>query len=386
MSTTTKPRTPSGAPQVASLQVAFAGGGTGGHLFPGLAVAHVLNTCRPDIRVLFYGTSRPIERNEIPRHGYECQRVGARPVPESIVGWPRFFWSNYRAYRRARHDLVRRDVKLVVGLGGYAAAPVVRAAAGLGLPVVLLEQNAVPGKANRYLSCWADLVISALPGAVEAFPTGVRVEVLGNPVREAIGRACDHTCHARLGLDPGKRTLLVLGGSQGAHNVNEAIVHLLPQLDGYAGTWQIVHQTGEADHASVARVYAATALTHRVSAFVQDMPNAYGAADLMIGRAGATTLAELACTATPAIFLPLPWAAEDHQTRNAQVYVDAGAGMIVADRRDPLRTAPALWQALEPLLDDPERLTPMREAARSLARPDAARHAAHAILDLLERA
>ena len=156
--------------------------------------------------------------------------------------------------------------------------------------------------------------------------------------------------------------------------------------DSYADAWQVVHQTGEADLASVEQAYAPTALVHRVLAFVDDMPSAYAAADLMIGRAGATTLAELACTATPAIFLPLPWAAEDHQTLNAQTYVDAGAGLIVPDRRDPLRTAPELWQALAPLLAHPDRLTPMREAARSVARPDASQRTAEAILDLLARA
>ena len=370
-----------------AVRIALAGGGTGGHLFPGLAVADAIQARRPDVRMLFYGTGRSIEQDHVGRHGYALQRTAARPVPQSVFGWPRFVWANYGAYRYARRDLDRQGVKLVIGLGGYAAAPVVRAAAALGLPVVLLEQNAVPGRANRYLARWADLVVSALDAARDAFPPGVRVEVLGNPLRGGFLAPGDspgaNRLHDRLGLDRDKHTLVVVGGSQGAHNVNEAVVHILPELARHADTWQVLHQTGEADEATVAQAYGGTRLKHRVAGFVDDMPAAYGVADLMVGRAGATTLAELACTGTPAVFLPLPWAAEDHQTRNAQVYVGAGAGAIVVDQRDATRTGPALWRALEPLLAHPERLTPMGEAARTLGRPDAAERTARAILDLL---
>jgi len=248
---------------------------------------------------------------------------------------------------------------------------------------VLLEQNAIPGKANRYLSRWASLVICGLPQASGAFPSRLRVEVLGNPVRPSIVHPPTPPDPATFGLDPDKHTLLVLGGSQGAHNVNEAVVHLLADLDAYAQQWQVVHQTGSADRDDVAGAYARTSLTHHVAAFIDDMPSAYALADLMVGRAGATTLAELACTGTPAVFLPLPWAAEDHQTCNAQVYVDAGAGLIVPDRRDPALTGPDLCRAVEPLLSRAERLDPMRASALRLARPHAADLAADAILDLL---
>jgi len=355
------------------LRIAFAGGGTGGHLFPGLAVARALADAHPEAELCFFGSGRPIQRRQVPRYGLPYEVLPAVPRPRGLTGWPRFLLGNFRSYRRARRIVRERGFRMIVGLGGYGAAPLARAAGKMGVPVVLLEQNSIPGRANRYLARWATAVCAAFQQSRRYFPAGTRVELTGNPVREEILRA--RQCSpdwAEFGLDPEKRTLLVLGGSQGAHNVNLAMAALAERLASFRDRWQLVHQTGPLDTDPVRGAYAGAGVTAHVAPFFDDMASVYAMADLAVARAGATSIAEFACVGLPAIFMPYPHAADDHQTCNAREVVEAGGAAIVPDRSDPRVNAEALWPELSPLLADPSLLAPRAAAFRRLAQPDAA--------------
>lgn len=365
--------------------VIFAGGGTGGHLFPGIAVARELLQSEPDARVLFVGSQKPIEQDIVTGAGFE--HVALPSVSPSLAptrigsSWLR----NWKAYRQARAIIARERPHAVVGLGGFASVPPVLSAWRAGVPIVLLEQNVVPGKATRWLSRFADTVCLPWAETANRFSPRIRVVVTGNPIRReiaALATANDEslmreTPTTAVSNEPSQAvrastrssTLLILGGSQGAASLNAAVLDALAALHTELSGWQIVHQTGVADLDTTRQRYAALSLAADVQPFIRDMTEQYRNATCVISRAGATTLAELASAGLPALLVPLPTSAHDHQRLNAQLFVDHSAALMV-EPSSP--TVDSLRASLIQLLSDQRLRDRLRQNLRGLARPQAA--------------
>ncbi|MFN8544757.1 MAG: undecaprenyldiphospho-muramoylpentapeptide beta-N-acetylglucosaminyltransferase [Candidatus Binatia bacterium] len=346
--------------------VVIAGGGTGGHLFPGLALADEL--AARGWRVVWVGTVAGIEARVVPTTPYPLHLVPGRQVRGGGVARALFgVLALLDGARRACGLLRSLAPQLVVGVGGYASAATVVAARLARLPTVLLEQNAIPGATNRVLGRLAGRVCVGFEAAAAFFPAG-RVLHTGNPVRRDILAAAHRSPHARPGL-------LVFGGSQGAHRLNEVSVEAVRLLGGRAAGIDVVHQTGSADREAVAAGYAAIGVPARVDAFIDDMATAYAAADLAVSRAGAMSCAELTAVGLPAILVPYPFAADDHQRANAEALRRAGAAEVILDRE---LTGERLAGAVRGLLGDPAALARAARAALALGRPDAAARVADA--------
>ena len=350
---------------MSALRVVIAGGGTGGHLYPGIAVARELVTRKPDAIVTFAGTAQGIEARVVPREGFELDLLRSaglkgKSAAALVRGLALLPMSGVDAWR----ILGRRKPHLVIGVGGYSSGPVMLAAAARRIPTLLLEQNAAPGLTNRIL---ARVVTAA---AVTFEPTaaffGRRGFVAGNPVRPeflGIETAGDRPPRPR-------RRLLIFGGSQGAHAINMAMVAAAPRLAAAGSGLEITHQTGEADLDVVRRAYRDAGLAARVEPFLFTMDREMTDADVIVSRAGATTIAELTAAGRAAILVPLPTAADDHQRKNAEVLAQAGAAELIEQKH---LTGDVLAERILALTRDDIRRAAVARAARGLARPDAAK-------------
>ena len=360
------------------MRVVITGGGTGGHLFPGLAVCAALTRRRPEAEVLFVGASAGVEASILPRMGFAFRGLPARQVKgRRWRGQVAALLALPAVVRRASRLLRESGAQVVLGVGGYASFPMVLAARLRRVPTVIHEQNAYPGLANRWLGRMSSAVAVSFEAAAAFFPAR-RVSVTGNPVRAEIQPGDARAARRRLQLATEQFTILIFGGSQGAHRINMGTMEALPRLSGERARLQFLHGTGERDLPEVQRAYEAGGFRARVETFFQDMATAYQAADFAICRAGASTIFELAAAGKPALLVPYPYAANDHQRLNAEAMVRAGAAWTIPDQYcDGQRIAATVQAALE----KPELLTRMGEQARILARPDAADR----IVDLLER-
>jgi UDP-N-acetylglucosamine--N-acetylmuramyl-(pentapeptide) pyrophosphoryl-undecaprenol N-acetylglucosamine transferase len=360
-----------------AMRVVIAGGGTGGHLYPGIAVARELLRRDPQARISFAGTLRGIESRVLPREGFELDLLRSAGLKgTSIAARIRGVLLLPLSALDAWSIISRRTPNLVIGVGGYSSGPVVLAAALRGIPTLLLEQNAVPGLTNRLLAH----VVSAAAVTFESTAAyfGRRAIVAGNPVRPEF---------LSENLAPGARAegpprLLIFGGSQGAHAINVAMVEAAPKLAAHPGGMAITHQTGERDRELVSDGYSRAGIGARVEPFLFAMDTEIRAADLVICRAGATTLAELTAAGRPSVLIPLPSAADDHQRKNAEVLAAGGASEIIEQKH---LTGDRLAERITALIGDPARLTAMSAAARRLARPDAAMVIADTAMRLAER-
>jgi UDP-N-acetylglucosamine--N-acetylmuramyl-(pentapeptide) pyrophosphoryl-undecaprenol N-acetylglucosamine transferase len=357
-----------------ALRVVIAGGGTGGHLYPGIAVARELLRRRPDAVVTFAGTARGIEARVVPREGFQLDVLRSVGLKGSSIGGlvrgvSLLPVSGLDAWR----ILTRRRPHLVMGVGGYSSGPVVLAAVVRRIPTMLLEQNAVPGLTNRLLS-------HVVGGAAVTFDTtltffGRRGFVAGNPVRpEFLAAKGDE--HRPEG---GPRRILIFGGSQGAHAINMAMVEAAPRLAA-AGGMEVTHQTGERDLDVVRHAYGDARLPARVEPFLYAMDREMSAADVIVCRAGATTISELTAAGRAAILVPLPTAADDHQRKNAEVLARAGAAEVI-EQKD--LTGELLAERIARLVSDAGRRHAIETAARQFARPDAARAIVDRALELV---
>lgn len=351
----------------------FAGGGTGGHLCPGLAVAERLQEIQPAARVVFACSDRQIDRRILSPtpHAFVPQPI--RPLPRGPRGWGGFcraWLASRRLARRLVGDL-RPDA--VLGLGGFAAVPVARAAAGAGVRVALLCIDAVPGLASRHLARRAEVIFTQYPQAVAALGRHApRARLVGCPVREALLTADAEEAREHFGLQSRLRTLLVAAGSQGAANINRAVAEIRPELDELSDRWQVLHVAGPGNLETVRAGYQGGRVPHVLVEFCDRMDLAYAAADVVLSRAGASTVAELTATATPAVLMPYPYHRDQQQRLNAEPLVAAGAAEMAADAADVARNADALRGSLLAILHEPARLAAMRSAAAGLARPGAA--------------
>ena len=349
----------------------IAGGGTGGHLYPGIAIAEELRRRRPQARIVFAGRGLPLEKSIVERHGYSLLPVRSGGVVGKSIG-KRLSGAflAFRGFFEAIRSLRLLKPKAVIGVGGYASFPMVLAAAARRIPTLVQEQNAVPGLANWLLGRLADEIALTYEETRRFF--GGRGQVTGNPIRAEFREVL------RAARGTTGRRLLVFGGSQGSRALNNAVLESLPFLEGDRPRLTIVHGTGPADAERVRRAYAACRYTAEVLPYITDIRSAYAAADLVIARAGASTCSELAACGKAAILVPLPTAAHDHQMKNAESVARAGAAVLMAEKD---LSGPALADAIRRLLHDPALLEAMEKAALALARPDAAAH----IVDLVER-
>ena len=345
------------------MRAILAGGGTGGHVIPALAIANELKRTYA-AEVLFIGTARGIENRLVPAAGYSLQlvRVGAlknvswMTRAKTAFDLPRAVWSAGRMLNEFAPDVV-------IGVGGYASGPAMLAAVLKHIPTLAFEPNVVPGFANRVV---AKFVSGAAVHFEETAKYFRHAEVTGVPVRQAFFEIPVRTDKARGGIP----TLLVFGGSQGAHAINAAMIQCLPELQRQAPGIHIIHQTGERDYDDAVGAYKSLGESAEVFKFIEDMPAAFARADLVVCRSGASTVAEITAAAKPAIFVPFPRAADDHQRVNAEALAREGAAVVVEESK-----LEGVWLAetVATLLGDPRRLEMMSAAARELAHPHAAR-------------
>jgi len=370
----------------APLRVVIAGGGTGGHLYPGIAVAREIVARVPEARVSFAGTSRGLEARAVPQAGFELDLIRSAGLKgKTMAARARGALMLLPGVTDAWRILSRRRPAVVVGVGGYSSGPVVLLAAIRRTPTMVLEQNAVPGLTNRWLAPWVRAAAVTYEETLPFFRG--KGFVSGNPVRpeffaEAEARTSTFELRNAGGgppAEPRAPRVLILGGSQGAHALNVAVVEAAPELVRRRPGLAIVHQTGERDFAAVDEAYRRTGVAARAQPFLDPVAGEMSAADLVICRAGATTLAELAALGTPAILVPFPAAADDHQTKNARALERAGAAEVL---EQAAMTPAGLVDRVERLLADPARLAAMRVAMRERARPDAARRIVDRIVEL----
>ncbi len=351
----------------------FAGGGTGGHLYPGIAVAESLRRAMPDARALFLCTQREIDRTILAPTPCEFVPQPIVPPVRSVGGLLRF----WRSWRETK-DLVKRLLherrpSAILGLGGYAAGVAVRLAAARDVPAAILNPDVRPGRANQFLMRRVQSVFCQFEDTRRHVSQAhqSKLHITGCPVRsDLLNLPAREDAAARLALNPRLHTLTITGASQGALTVNEAALETLPGLK--LQGWQILHLAGKEHAEKVRAEYRERSLEAAVIDFTPAMADVWAVTDLAVCRAGASTCAELTACGVPSILVPYPFHKDMHQRDNAQVLVDAGAAMLVDDRKDRKANAQSLRPVLESLLYDADRRLAMAQAARKLGRPDAA--------------
>ena len=354
------------------MRVLIAAGGTGGHIYPGIAVAKEIMRRQPQSEVRFVGTARGLENKLVSQAGFELslidssglKNVGAIARARGVMVLPKSFLAARSLIKTVQPDIV-------IGAGGYVSGPVVLTAAATGLPTLVMESNALPGWTNRVLARFVDKAAVSFQAALPFF-RGKGV-VTGNPVRREF-----FEIPARK-REQSQFSILIFGGSQGAHAINEAMIAALPILEDLCGTLQITHQTGEADFDRVRAAYVAVGWEGqvKVAKYIDDMVAAFASVDLMICRAGATTTAELIAAGKASVMIPFPLAADDHQRKNAEALEGAGASRMILQQD---LSGERLAQTIAALASDPEKINAMEQASRKLTRGDAAA----AVVDLIE--
>ena len=347
-----------------------AGGGTGGHLFPGITIAQEFLARHQQNRVLFVSTGNPFEQATLAKIGYPLRTISVAGLKGQGL-WRKFkslslipvgIWQSMAILKSFKPDLV-------LGVGSYAAGPIVLAAWLINIPVVLHEQNILPGITNRVLSRFARRIYVSFENTTGGFASD-KVRVTGNPVRKEILRTAkaDHPNHGRASSSDTPIRLFILGGSQGAHAINMAMIDAIPSIN-EKKRLRIVHQTGTADESQVKAAYASHGIDAVVNSFFQDMDRQYHSADLVICRAGATTVAEITAIGKAALFIPFPFAADDHQKLNAAALTSRGAAEMIEEKD---LTAEKLAERINYYAEHTDSLTRMADEAMRLGKPAAA--------------
>jgi UDP-N-acetylglucosamine--N-acetylmuramyl-(pentapeptide) pyrophosphoryl-undecaprenol N-acetylglucosamine transferase len=354
------------------MRVVLAGGGTGGHVIPALAIAQQLKKAFA-AELLFIGTPRGMENRLVPAAGFELRLVQVGALKNvSLATRLKTSFDLPRAIAHSLRMLSEFQPDVVIGVGGYASGPAMAAAILRRIPTIAFEPNVVPGFANRVIARWVSAAAVHFQETCRFFPN---CQVTGVPVRSAFFQIPAKTA----GTQP---TLLVFGGSQGARAINEAMIASFPGLREKAPALYIIHQTGERDYERVRAAYEQSGAAGEVHKFIDDMPGTFARADLLICRSGASTVAEITAAGKPAIFVPFPRAADDHQNVNAQALERANAAVVVEESK---LEAAYLVDTVADLIDDPGRLERMSTAARSLAHPHALEEIAAMVEELARR-
>jgi len=346
----------------------FAGGGTAGHIYPSIAVAEKIVGLEPMANIHFFCSMRRIDAQILAQSRFTYSSLPAK----GFSLWPGNFFgfssSFFKSYRTAKKIIAKANHPVVVGVGGFVAAPVCLAAHKLKVPVVLLNVDLTPGKANKMIAHWADEIFAQFEETTEYFTkTNAKVTVVGCPLRGDFENLEPDKAVAVLGLDKDKRTLLVTGASSGSEHINEAICLLLQKLNDFSNDWQIVHITGVTNCEKVESKYIHAKISHRVLGYYNDMPNLLAAADLAVGRSGAVSVAEYAVAGVPSICIPYPYHRDKHQYLNANKLVEAGTAVIVDDLADAEERADNLWKRLLELMKDEKKRAEMSKNCARIA-------------------
>ncbi len=365
--------------ELTGIKIIITGGGTGGHLFPGIALAQALEQTYGNSEILFVGTERKVDRQALANLGFivktiRCHGLKGKSPAEIITALlqlPVALFDALKIIRQFKPDLV-------FGVGGYVTGPVIFAARLLGVTTCIHEQNTVPGLANKLLGRIANRIFVSLPGSEKYFPVGKTV-LSGNPVRSSLLKRARKVRQQDI---TEQQTILVLGGSQGARNLNNLVLEAAKQcLVHQTPKPVIIHQTGEADEKKVGKVYAELGIDAHVHAFISDMAEVYAQADLIVSRAGATTLAEIMVFSKPAILVPFPYAADNHQEKNGDILVEGGGAIMY---RQSELTGKLLGNEICKLLQDKRMLNEMAEKSGKLAKPEATETIVNSCLELLK--
>lgn len=350
------------------MKIVFAGGGTGGHLMAGLSTAEEIRSRFQDAEIIFYGTDKKFEKRCVEQRGFQFRQIHARKLEKSWKRILMFISTLFMGIIESLLAMRRFNPDVVVGLGGYASAAPIIAAKLLNIHSVLLEQNLIPGKANRFLAKLADEIYCHWQGSLKWFKKAKFVRVTGTPVRSDILRSQRSISFEKFGLNPSKKTILITGGSQGAQAINEVIVKCLPKLEPLSGKLQIIHCTGEYGYEIVKEAYKQSKINAFVCSFIDDMGAAFSTADIVICRAGATTIAEITAIGIPAILIPYPYAADNHQYWNAMELVSNGGGYLLQQID---LTPEKVCELITDLLNNKEKYDRMKMFNRGMGIPNA---------------
>jgi UDP-N-acetylglucosamine--N-acetylmuramyl-(pentapeptide) pyrophosphoryl-undecaprenol N-acetylglucosamine transferase len=355
------------------LRVIVTGGGTGGHIYPAMAIAKGLQERFPDCEILYIGTKEGMEARLVPENGLDFRGIAGRGLPRKLsVEVLQAAGTNLKALWETKKILKDFKPDLVVGTGGYVSGPVVLTAALFGIPTLLHEQNALPGKTNKALAKVVKKVMVTFPESAKFFSSPGKIEVVGLPVRPEIGKLERKQSAKELGLDPRKKTLLITGGSRGALSINQAVIFLLSKLETYPDI-QLIWATGSATYQTIIDELDLKGINWRLDRwriveYLAKMPEALAVADLCLCRAGATTLAELSAAGKAGILIPYPYAAENHQEYNARVFEEKGAAEVIIDRE---LTGELLWETVTKIIFNNFKLEEMGKRSAEVFKPGA---------------
>lgn len=355
------------------MRMIVTGGGTGGHIYPAMAIAKGLLAGLNDIEVLYVGTKDGMEARLVPENGLLFKGISGKGLPRKLsMNTFKSVGSNLLALWETKKVLKEFKPDLVIGTGGYVSGPVVLTSAIFGIPTLLHEQNALPGMTNKFLAKVVKKVMLTFPESAKYFTSQEKIIVIGLPVRDEIGKIDRKTGAAEFGFDPGKKTLLVTGGSRGALSINKAVIHLLTKLEEYPDV-QIIWATGSATHEEIVSELQSRGIDWqkpqwRIKEYIKNMPQALSCSDLCICRAGATTLAELSAAGKASILIPYPYAAENHQEFNARAFEAKGAAQVILDKE---LNGPILWDNAQKIISNVFKLEEMSANSKEVFTPGA---------------
>lgn len=363
----------------------FAGGGTGGHIYPAVAVAQQINNIEPSAKIHFFCSTRSVDRHILEQTGFEfttLPAIGFSVRPGKFIEFCKLL---RRSYKIADKEIRKNWNIVVIGTGGFVSTPVCLAAHKNKIPVALLNVDIVPGRANKLNARWADEIFVQFKETAEYFTRRKKkVSVAGCPIRSGFRNPVAGRAIEQLGLDKNKKILLITGASSGSENINNTIYSLLGKLTAFADDWQIVHLTGRNNYEKVYNQYSDAKISNKVVSYFDDMPDLLAAADIVIGRSGAVSVAEYAAAAVPSICMPYPYHKDKQQYLNAGKLVEVGAAIIVDDLPDEKDRSEWLWEELEGLMKDQKTRQVMAEGCGILANPDADRKIAEQLLKMTE--
>jgi UDP-N-acetylglucosamine--N-acetylmuramyl-(pentapeptide) pyrophosphoryl-undecaprenol N-acetylglucosamine transferase len=363
----------------------FAGGGTGGHIYPAVAVAQQIIKIEPSSKIHFFCSTRSIDEHIILQASFEytaLPAVGFSIRPKKFINFCKLL---LKSYRIADEKILKKSNIVVIGAGGFVSTPVCLAAHKRKVPIALLNVDIVPGRANKLNARWADEIFVQFKETAEYFiRRKKKVSVVGCPIRSGFRNPQPDRAIEKLGLDRNKKILLITGASSGSENINNTVYSLLGKLASFADDWQMVHLTGHNNYEKVYSQYSDAKISHKVVSYFDDMSDLLAAADLVIGRSGAVSVAEYVAAAVPSICMPYPYHKDKHQYLNAGKLVEVGAAIIVDDLPDEKDRSEWLWEELEQLMEDKKAREVMAERCKIVANPDADRKIAERLLKMKE--
>ncbi len=364
-------------------KILMSGGGTGGHIFPAIAIADGLKAKLTDVDILFVGAKGRMEMEKVPQAGYPIRGLWISGIQRSLTLKNLLFpFKLFNSLIEARRIVKQFQPDAVVGTGGYASGPLLRAAAKAGFSTLILEQNSYPGITNRWLGKVVDVVCTAYDGMEKYFPAE-KIVVTGSPIRKNIREINTLSAEARkfFGLEENRKTLLIIGGSQGARRINEAVAQHVERL--LATGMQIIWQTGKPSLEMAGKSLLNSKFRNRVMVrdFIYEMDKAYAAADVVVSRAGAIAIAEIIQVNKPAIFIPLPSAAEDHQTRNAKALVEKEAALLLEEKN----ASRHLFEVVSSLMRDEKKKITVKKNLRQFEHGNATEKIVEQVLQLTEQ-